>query len=323
MLVAAPAWADCSNKAPLVGVNLAGAEFASNKLPGTVNVDYVYPDPVDMRLFHSQGMNTFRLPVLWERLQPRLFAELNQAELQQIKKVISTARELDACVVLDIHNYAKYRDQVIGSAAVPEAAFLDLWTRLATQFSGENGLAFDLMNEPAAMKIADWTKLAQRAVVEIRKTGSKNLVLVSGGRWSGAHEWSKPFDGLSNAEALANFHDPARNYAIEVHQYADTDFSGTKTECVNPQRLETIMAEISSWSVKYKQPLFLGEFGTSNSQACLVALGAIIAPMKSKTVWRGWTYWASGRWWGNYPLSIQPGVNGEMMPQMKVLSTIL
>jgi len=222
-------------------------------------------------------------------------------------------------VVLDIHNYAKYRDQVIGSAAVSDAAFLDLWQRLATQFAGEAWVAFDLMNEPAAMKIQDWSKLAQRAVESIRSTGSKHLVLVPGGRWSGAHEWSKQFDGVSNAEAFANFHDPAGNYAIEVHQYADSDFSGTKTDCVSPSSLGKIMADVTAWSVKYHQPLFLGEFGTPANQACLDALGAMVAPMKNNNAWRGWTYWASGRWWGNYPLSIQPGANGEIAPQMDVL----
>jgi len=34
--------------------------------------------------------------------------------------------------------------------------------------------------------------------------------------------------------------------------------------------------------------------------------------------WRGWTYWAAGRWWGNYPMSVQPK-NGEDTPQMTVL----
>jgi endoglucanase len=36
-------------------------------------------------------------------------------------------------------------------------------------------------------------------------------------------------------------------------------------------------------------------------------------------VWRGWTYWAGGAWWGDYPLSVQPGDDGKPRPQMTVL----
>ena len=32
-------------------------------------------------------------------------------------------------------------------------------------------------------------------------------------------------------------------------------------------------------------------------------------------VWQGWTYWAAGAWWGDYPMSIEPkaGVDREQM----------
>ena len=35
-------------------------------------------------------------------------------------------------------------------------------------------------------------------------------------------------------------------------------------------------------------------------------------------VWVGWTYWAGGDWWGNYPYSIQPQ-DGRTKPQGEVL----
>jgi endoglucanase len=44
--------------------------------------------------------------------------------------------------------------------------------------------------------------------------------------------------------------------------------------------------------------------------------------MQDHTVWRGWAYWSAGRWWGNYPLSIQPGKNPPA-PQLQLLRDTL
>ena len=35
-------------------------------------------------------------------------------------------------------------------------------------------------------------------------------------------------------------------------------------------------------------------------------------------VWLGWTYWAAGAWWGDYPMSVEPK-NGADRGQMIVL----
>ncbi|OLG97535.1 cellulase, partial [Xanthomonas oryzae pv. oryzae] len=55
-----------------VGVNLSGAEFNSRKKPGTLFKDYTYPAASDFSYFAGKGMNTIRLPFLWERVQPAL-----------------------------------------------------------------------------------------------------------------------------------------------------------------------------------------------------------------------------------------------------------
>lgn len=51
------------------GVNLAGAEFGENNLPGTFGTDYSYPGTSDVLDFVSRGFNTLRVPFRWERLQ--------------------------------------------------------------------------------------------------------------------------------------------------------------------------------------------------------------------------------------------------------------
>ncbi|WP_230414089.1 glycoside hydrolase family 5 protein [Collimonas silvisoli] len=314
--------ANCLDGKRMAGVNLSGAEFAADKLPGTIFKDYVYPDAADMRHFQSLGMNTFRLPFLWERLQPQLFGALDAAELQRIKDSVASAQSLGVCVVLDVHNFGQYRGNPIGSSEVPRAAFYDLWRRLLAAFPDSASTAFGLMNEPAKLPVATWASIAQETLNILRRRGSKHLILVPGGGWSGAHSWDAKDNGVSNADAFRAFHDPANNYMIEVHQYADADFSGTANTCIDPARLSAIMANLTLWANSTRQRLFLGEFGVAVNDQCLKALTAILDGMQGSSAWGGWTYWAAGKWLGTYPFSLQPDSNGDR-PQMAILKNYM
>lgn len=315
---ALPAAADCVSNSGLKGVNLAGAEFNGSKLPGVVYKDYVYPNKGEFDYFSSIGATTIRLPFLWTRIQPSLFGPLNSAELGHLQSVIAMAKSRGMCVILDVHNYGSYRGNIIGSAEVPAKAFDDLWLRLAAEFRDPSVTAFGLMNEPAKLPIAQWANIAQQTVNALRKSGAKNLVLVSGGRWSGVHEWEKSIGGTSNALAFAHFQDPLKRSWIEVHQYADPYYSGTGGTCLPAANFVKMFDKITHWARANDQKLFLGEFGTPSNQLCLEALNAILAQMKDENVWRGWTYWAAGSWWGSYPLSIEPQ-NGREAPQTDIL----
>lgn len=310
--------AQCLNNEPLRGVNLSGAEFNSSRVPGALNKDYVYPNDADIDYIRSIGGNIIRLPFRWERVQPILFQPLDPAEVRELAATVSKANSRGQCVILDVHNYAVYRGQPIGSTSVPADAFYDLWKRLAAQFNDPDKTIYGLMNEPAKISIDQWAPVAQQAVDEIRKTGSKNLILAPGGRWSGAHEWLKPQGATSNAIAFAGFRDPLNRTWLEVHQYADGNYSGTKQECVDPSRLKKIMGDVTAWARQNGKKLFLGEFGVASNENCLAALDTMLEGMSDTSVWRGWTYWAAGRWWGNYPMSIQPK-NGSEAPQTAVL----
>ncbi|WP_293776190.1 glycoside hydrolase family 5 protein [uncultured Oxalicibacterium sp.] len=310
--------AQCLQDAQLKGINIAGAEFNSGRIPGVMNKDYVYPSQKEIDHAREIGSNIIRVPFRWERIQPTLQGELDAAQLNALRTTVQRANDKGMCVILDVHNYATYRNQPIGSAEVPEAAFIDLWKRLAVAFPQPDKTIFGLMNEPAKISIAQWAPIAQRTVNELRAAGAQNIILAAGGRWSGAHEWTKDQGGTSNGKAFANFSDPLGRTWLEVHQYADEGFAGTKTDCVQPDRLQRIFANVTAWAAENRQKLFLGEFGTPSSEACLSALDAMVAGTADKNVWRGWTYWAGGPWWGNYPMSIHPR-NGTEAPQTDVL----
>lgn len=149
----------------------------------------MYAAASDYTYFAGVGMNTIRLPILWERLQPTASGELDPAQLALLQQAVARAKAAGMYLVIDIHNYAKYYGYKIGSPEVPVATFTDLWRRLALAFNSDNAVMFGLMNEPNNISASDWAGAAQAAIDAIRRTGANNLILVPGALWTGAHSW--------------------------------------------------------------------------------------------------------------------------------------
>lgn len=304
------------------GVNLAGAEFNSAKRPGTLYKDYTYPAATDFSYFAGKGMNIVRLPFLWERLQPQANGELDAAQLALIQKAVAQAKAQNMHIVLDVHNYAKYQGVRLGNEGTPGMLLADLWKRLATVFKEDDAVIFGLMNEPNAIDANAWTAIAQSSIDAIRATGARNLILVPGTAYTGAHSWASTSYGTPNATALATVNDPGNNLAVEVHQYLDKDYSGTSGECVSTTIGVDKLRGFTTWLRQQGKRGFLGEFGAGTSDTCLQALDGMLAYMEENAdVWLGWTYWAAGSWWqASYPFNVQPGKDGSEKPQMSVLA---
>ncbi|MDT7820610.1 glycoside hydrolase family 5 protein [Xanthomonas hortorum] len=305
------------------GVNLSGAEFASSKKPGVLNKDYMYAPASDYTYFAGVGMNTIRLPILWERLQPSARGELDPAQLALVKQAVARAKASGMYLVLDIHNYAKYYGYKIGTPEVPIATFSDLWRRLALVFKNDNAVIFGLMNEPNGISAGGWAAAAQAGIDSIRATGANNLILVPGVLWTGAHSWYSPTsDGYSNATALTSIYDPLNHYAFEVHQYLDADSSGTSNVCVSATVGADRLRSFTEWLRLNQKRGFLGEFGTGNNAGCNAALQGMLGYMETNAdVWLGWTWWAAGSWWNiSYEYNVHPNKDGTDKPQMSILS---
>ncbi|WP_437310725.1 glycoside hydrolase family 5 protein [Sorangium sp. So ce388] len=317
----------------LRGISLAGAEFAvdpfgKGTLPGTPGVHYAYPDPAFSKgytsadYFLAKGMNTFRVPFRWERLQPARNQPLNAAELNRLKTTVNNLVAKGAYVVLDVHNYGRYGTGVVG-AEIPVADFAEFWGRLAVEFKGNARVVFALMNEPHDMPTEQWIEAANAAIVSIRSTGATNLIIVPGNGWSGAHSFEATFYGTSNAEALLKVADPKHHVAFEVHQHLDDDSSGKSPDCVS----ETVGVErlkvFTAWLRKHGKKGFLGEFGGGSGAICLKAIANVVVYLEQNNdVYVGWTYWAAGPSWKSYFTSLEPR-GGADAPQMASLQAHL
>lgn len=311
MLVAAATGAD----AKLTGINLAGGEFGG--LAGKYGKAYVYPDFGQIKQFTDLGMNVIRVPVRWERIVATPGGPLIEAEMDRIDVVIATAAQRNASVIIDIHNYARFRGQPLGSETVAKADLVDLWSRLATRYKDKPRVIFGLMNEPVRISASDWAKVAQSTVDAIRARGAKNLVLVPGVLWSGAHSWNKRVAGVSNADVLAAVRDPADNVAIDFHQYFDKYSSGASDVCVAPAEAARRLAVASKWLAATGNRGFLSEFAVGRSPECLDVLKTVLGALDADPHWLGWTIWASAQWFGTYHFNLYPATNPPQLPVLK------
>ncbi|MEE9413945.1 MAG: glycoside hydrolase family 5 protein, partial [Acidimicrobiales bacterium] len=200
----------------LRGVNLAGADFGEDSMPGTFGTDYIYPSNEEIDYYTAKGMTVFRLPFRWERLQHEAFDEFDEAELARIRSIVEHSRFRGATVILDPHNYARYYEDVIGEPELPVEAFEDFWSRLASEFANDDKVIFGVMNEPAEMATELWLDDANAAIDAIRSTGADNLLLIPGNGYTGAHSWLFDDYGTPNGDVMADIIDPANNYAYEL-----------------------------------------------------------------------------------------------------------
>ncbi|MGP1718129.1 MAG: glycoside hydrolase family 5 protein [Methylophilus sp.] len=303
----------------LVGVNISGAELNEGKIPGRHGHEYIWPSADEITRFANAGFTVIRVPFTWSRMQLELNKPLNNNEVKYLDIVIEAAKKNNIKIVLDPHNYGSYQGNLIGSEAVPMASFGDFWKRLAERYKDSPNVIFNLMNEPFKQKSSEWASQAQVAIDAIRSTGAKQLILVPGTNWTGAHSWI----GSGNAEALKTIKDPENNYAFDMHQYFDSDSSGTHSTCVSGDVGVVRLEKATKWLNENGQRAFLGEFGASADPVCLKALDNTLKYLKqNQNVWIGWTYWAAGKWWGNYMFNIQ-SLDAEKTPQFGIIKNYL
>jgi Ca2+-binding RTX toxin-like protein len=300
----------------LLGVNLAGAEFGWN-VPGVFGTDYTYPTHTEIDYYAAKGMSVVRLPFLWERVQHSEQGPLDAAELGRLDDVVNYATGKGLKIEIEPHNYGYGFGALIGSAQTPNSAFADLWGKLAFHFQSNTDVIFGLMNEPHDQSASAWIGSANAAIAAIRAAGAVSQeILVPGSYWDGAWTWTT----TDNATVVgASVQDPAHNFAFEVHQYLDSDGSGTHAGAVSATIGVERLTAITQWAEATGNHLFLGEVGVTTDQTSLTAFDGMLTYMQQHSgAWQGVTYWAGGPWWGDYMFSIEPQ-NGIDKPQMGIL----
>jgi endoglucanase len=296
----------------LIGINLSGANFAPHVTPGKLGTNYFYPDEKYFKYYADKNIRLIRFPFIWERVQHDLDTGVNFDQMRLLRRTLDYAARHGQKVVLDMHNYARYKGNLIGSPEVPYTAFAAVWRKLADEFKGHPALlGYDIMNEPHSTK-GLWPAAAQAAVDAIREVDMNALIFVEGDRWSSAFHWR-----MVNEDLIIN--DPADKIVYEGHLYLDRDFSGryASDETVRPTIGVERAQPFVEWLQDHNLKGFLGEYGVpAQSESMLVAMDKLLGYLNEHCIPSA--YWAGGPGWGKYVLAVEP-LDGKERPQMEVM----
>ncbi|KAH7161130.1 glycoside hydrolase superfamily [Dactylonectria macrodidyma] len=280
------------------GTNEAGAEFGEGTLPGVWGTHYIFPSLSTITTLRGQGYNTFRVQLKMERLTTSsLTGEQNAAYLKNLTEVVNHITSSGGWAVLDPHNYGRF----FGNIITDTAAFQTWWKNFATQFKNNDHVIFDTNNEYYGMDQTLVLNLNQAAINGIRAAGATQYIFVEGNQWSGAWSWA---DVNDNMKALT---DPQNKIVYEMHQYLDSDSSGTSTACVSTTIGVERVTAATKWLRANGKVGIIGEFAGGANTQCQTAVKGLLDYLKANDdVWLGALWWAAGPWWGDYIYSFEP-----------------
>ncbi|OJJ99200.1 hypothetical protein ASPACDRAFT_60999 [Aspergillus aculeatus ATCC 16872] len=282
-----------------LGSNESGAEFGQANIPGVLGTDYIWPDASKIQVLVNAGMNIFRVPFMMERLIPTsLTGAADATYLADLEATINSITSLGAYAVVDPHNFGRYYGNIITSTS----DFAAFWTTVAKVFASNDHVIFDTNNEYHDEDQTLVFDLNQAAINAIRAAGATSqYIFVEGNSYSGAWTWT------TYNTNLVNLTDPSDKIIYEMHQYLDSDGSGTSADCVSTTIGAERVAAATTWLRQNGKRAVLGEFaGGANSQCLTAVKGMLDALSAASDVWLGALWWSAGPWWGTYIFNMEP-----------------
>lgn len=296
------------------GANESGAEFGQGAYPGVLDRDYVFPNTTAIDTLMNLGMNIFRVTFSMERMIPtNLTGPLNQTYFQPYANVVNHITANGGYAVIDPHNYGRYYGNIINSTF----EFAAFWRTVASQFKFNPHVIFDTNNEYFGMNESHVVALNQAAINAIRGVGAgSQYIFAEGNSWTGAWTWPTINDDMKY------LFDPSHKLVYEMHQYLDSDGSGTSDVCVNSTIGAERITAATAWLKANHKVAILGEFAGGDNAVCRDAVSGMLSLMANNTdVWKGGMWWAAGPWWGNYIFSIEPPTGIAYTDMLSTLQT--
>ncbi|EAU35479.1 endoglucanase 3 precursor [Aspergillus terreus NIH2624] len=275
------------------GVNESGAEFGENNLPGVYvcpkprrrlydtnprfcskGTDYIWPEPSAISTLAKAGMNIFRVQFKMERLTPDgMTGAYNEDYLANL-----TAAPMPSLIPTTMDDFISL--QADSQHVDPDAPDNE----------------YNTMDQELVLN------LNQAAIDGIRAAGAtEQYIFVEGNQWSGAWSW---VDVNDNMKALT---DPQDKIIYEMHQYLDSDSSGTSETCVSGTIGQERVSSATQWLRSNGKKGIIGEFAGASNDVCRTAVTGMLNYLSNNTdVWTGAVWWAAGPWWADYMFNMEP-----------------
>lgn len=110
----------------------------------------------------------------------------------------------------------------------------------------------------------------------------------------------------SGNTALSVLTDPQDKIVYEMHQYLDSDSSGTNEACVSTTIGVERVKAATEWLRANGKKGLLGEFAGGPNAQCKQAVEGLLAYLYANSdVWTGALWWAAGPWWDTYMFSLE------------------
>ncbi|PQE05023.1 glycoside hydrolase family 5 protein [Rutstroemia sp. NJR-2017a BBW] len=191
-----------------------------------------------------------------------------------------------------------------GSGNIPGTKGTDYTWPLTSSVDTLMGKGFNIFRIP--FLIRGLTIVRERLVPSTLYSGVNSAYLAdmkTGNSYTGAWTWVS--SGTSTA--MGALTDPNNNIIYEMHQYLDSDGSGTSSTCVSTTIGKERLAAATAWLKNNGKNGILGETAAGSNSVCISAITGMLEYMKENNdVWRGWLLWGGGPWWGSYMFSVEP-----------------
>jgi len=290
-----------SRKMKWFGINESGAEFGEKNFTGVYGKEYTWYDLNTIDKFMDEGMNMFRLNFLMERLTPNsLTGAFDPLYLGNLTEQVNHITSKGSYAMIQPHNYGRF----LGNIITDTAAFKTWWTNVAAEYKDNDLVVFDTNNEYHDMDQQLVFDLNQAAIDGVRAAGAtKQYITPEGNSWTGAWTWISSGNGAS----MVNLKDPENKLVYQMHQYLDTDGSGTSATCVSATIFKERLQAATKWLKDNKKQGVIGEFAGGNNAQCISALQDGLKYMgENSDVWLGGIWWAAGPWWADYIYNMEP-----------------
>lgn len=302
------------------GVTLAGGEVSDGSDSG-VNV----PDDNDARLFIAKGMNTFRIPILWENIAT--MKGVIKRRSNYFNKLFDTVNALiadNATIVLALekNEYGGPRD----STPTPNeylAHVQRLWNSIAGEFRSPR-MIFSLMNDvypsfnTLRPGVINYLKAALTGLRrgEQEKAGGRQRLVILPGNTARIFGWIQEED----LKILKDLGDS--RFAISLRRYFDPTNAGLyiSGDCPAPptgDRADINFEEFKKRIREFNMKVFVTETGIPDTPNCVANMKHFLAQLSSFPCATstepcagvvGWTVSTGGkRWPGNTTTSLSPG----------------
>lgn len=221
-----------------------------------------------------------------------------------VDSVVEKAVACGLVVIINMHNF-RSESQIPYSQ---EKYFLALWNEIAEHYKDyqDNVMYFEPYNEPGDPSY--WNSLIAKVIPTIRKSNPTRPIIIDVADWaqiSGFSTLRLP----SDENLIASFH----YYTPHEFTHQCVDFiegamawCGTTWENTPDQsnKINLDFGKVAEWAIKYKRPVFMGEFGSIS-----------IADSESRVRWTTAVREAStahGFSWGYWDLCDTSGYDGSL-----------